>query len=428
MRSDAEKLVDSELRRCLPKDWIRLPSLWLKNHPAKFHAEVDFLLIGDRAVLLLEVKGGYVSRDQDGWHFETKSGGKKETKQEGPFDQVREAYYALREHLRNLDRINLFHDYVWGYGVILPECILAIPPGDAAIDPQIVLDLRDFPGGLGDFVDRLTDVWRARCLEVKRNNRIPVESLRATIPPRVREEIEANLRPLLQPVRGLALTAREVEAQIRRLTLEQYRALDQAALNEQIVLVGAAGTGKTVLALEQTLRQAAEDNHRVLLTCFNRLLANHLRQRVQSQPESLRIDVLNYHQLVSKLLHDASLTSQIPEDWVEFNLRSEDLVLEAVDRLTAQKRFRPYTYLVMDEGQDLMHPAFFGAMSLLLNGGIENGSWTICIDPAQAIFEHQFEKELYENVFNRGTKALLTVRARKKITLTHNARCAILPA
>jgi phosphate starvation-inducible protein PhoH len=64
---------------------------------------------------------------------------------------------------------------------------------------------------------------------------------------KVREENEANLRPVLQPVRGLALTACDVETQIRHLTLEQYRALDQAALNEQIILVGAAGTGKTVL-------------------------------------------------------------------------------------------------------------------------------------------------------------------------------------
>src|SRR6266567_3401474 len=123
--SDAERMVLEELRRCLPSDWVLLHSQWLKNHPSKFHAEVDFVLIGERAVLLLEVKGGIVWRDQEGWQFQTKSGGRRETKPEGPFDQVRGAYYAIRNHLHDIGRIALFHDYVWGYGVVLPECVLS---------------------------------------------------------------------------------------------------------------------------------------------------------------------------------------------------------------------------------------------------------------------------------------------------------------
>src|SRR5260221_10223914 len=88
----------------LPVDWTVLHSLWLKTHAVKLHAEADFVVISDRAVLLLEVKGGEVWRDDDGWHFRRKSGAGENVKAEGPLDQARGAYYAARAHLREIGR------------------------------------------------------------------------------------------------------------------------------------------------------------------------------------------------------------------------------------------------------------------------------------------------------------------------------------
>jgi hypothetical protein len=410
--SDAERMVLEELRRCLPSGWILLHSQWLKNHPAKFHAEVDFVLIGERAVLLLEVKGGRVWRDDAGWHFETKSGSKRETKAEGPFDQVRTAFYSVRDHLRDLGQISLFHDHVWGYGVVLPECVLLIPPGELAIEPDHLLDQRGFPERLGSFLESLTATWRQKCLQVKRNNGIPEATLRATIPPAVREQIRGCLRPLLRPVRGLGVTAREVETHLRRLTMEQYAALDQAAGNDRLVLCGAAGTGKTVLAVEQAVRQVDDARGRVLFTCFNRLLADHVRQRLREVPEARVIDVANYHQLVMRLVRDAEMAEEVPDDWDEFNRRVEDIVLAAAERLSARGRFCPYDYLVLDEGQDLMHPAFFASLGLLLKGGFKGGRWTVCIDPEQILYGRQYEQETHDLVLRLGAQARLTVNCR----------------
>jgi len=63
--SAAEEAVRTALESTCPPDWVILHSLWLKNHAFKAHAEVDFVVITDRAVLLIEVKGGIVWRNGD---------------------------------------------------------------------------------------------------------------------------------------------------------------------------------------------------------------------------------------------------------------------------------------------------------------------------------------------------------------------------
>ncbi len=369
--SDAEEAVRRALEAACPADWVVMHSLWLKNHGYKAHAEVDFVVITDRAVLLIEVKGGIVWRQDDRWHFQTRSGSHTDTSSEGPVDQVRGAYYALREHLRDVGRIDLFHDHVWGYGVITPDCAVRVPEADTAIDPDWWLDQRCFPGQLRSFLDRLTDLWRERCLEVKRNNRIPVDTLATSISARRREELRDHLRPAILPVRGLALHTQSAEAEQQRLTREQYRILDAASSNPRLILTGSAGTGKTVLAVEQALRLAeGPPNRRVLFVCYSRALAAHLAARFRDLPRRAEVVVGTYHQVVMRLLAEAGIGGTVPEDWSEFNHALPDLLLSAMVRL-GEERVRAYEALVVDEAQDLMHQSFFEVLDLLLKGGAQ---------------------------------------------------------
>jgi hypothetical protein len=412
--SDAEESVLASLEALVPGDWPILHSLWLKNHPFKAHAEVDFILITDLAVLLLEVKGGVVWRDADGmWHFQTKSGSRTDIRREGPIDQVRGAFYTIKKHLQDLGKLDLFHDYVWGYGVITPECVVSIPASDTSVEPHLWLDLRGYPASLGTFLDGITEYWRERCREIKRSLGIPESTLHTVIPPRLRNELKLLLRPVIQPVRGIGVHARQAEEELRRLTVEQYRALDFAAGNDRIVLVGAAGTGKTVLAVEQALREAERcQGGKVLFTCFTRLLADTLAERLRGTPHQGCVEVGTYHQVMMALLRRAGLEAAVPEDWQGFNERLEDLVLGAVERLEESGSFSPYRYLVIDEGQDLLHPAFFQSLGLLLQGGIERGRWLISLDPGQTLFADQFERELHERLLILGGRVTLAQNCR----------------
>lgn len=67
------------------------------------------------------------------------------------------------------------------------------------------------------------------------------------------------------------------------LSNEQIRASRRLAANPRTVVRGAAGTGKSVIALERA-RQLAANGKRVLMLCFNQLLAAHVRKGLGSGP------------------------------------------------------------------------------------------------------------------------------------------------
>ena len=71
------------------------------------------------------------------------------------------------------------------------------------------------------------------------------------------------------------------------LTREQYKCLDQIEDNPRCLIRGAAGTGKTMLAIEAT-KNAVANREMVALFCFNRLLGEWLQNYFAQQSINLR--------------------------------------------------------------------------------------------------------------------------------------------
>ena len=391
----------------MPTDWQVIHSLWLKTHRVKLHAEADFILVTDRVVLILEVKGGNVWRDDEGWQFQSKSGHKKSTKKEGPFDQARGAYYALREHLESVGRKELFDDYIWGYGVICPECVLNISQRDAFVDPCMLLDERGFPRGLQSFIELLSTYWISRYgrgdiagIKFNKNRKETVSSGK-------RSEIVSALRPAFELVIGPGASSVHSERDLITLTEHQLAALDFISMEPRNLLFGSAGTGKTILAVEQARRLASEGK-RVLLLCFNKLLARKLASRF-SNSELSRIDIGSYHQFVLLLCRRKGMQLPIAETWDEFCIALRDALDEIVSTL-GEDDF--YDYLVIDEAQDLMSEEFMDLVDLLLRGGLKNGLWMMACDAQQAIFRGNFNENLLNKLSGWARKTPLRVNCR----------------
>src|SRR5690606_20615950 len=89
---------------------------------------------------------------------------------------------------------------------------------------------------------------------------------------------------LIVPSRKLQPKIAEVFARERRkideLTLTQYRILRQLKQHKRAAIVGGAGTGKTMLAIEKAA-QLAETGAKVLFLCFNRNLARWIDSHVK---------------------------------------------------------------------------------------------------------------------------------------------------
>jgi hypothetical protein len=367
-KSDAEHDVFENLRAELSHEWTCLHSIGLAGHERKVWAEIDFVLVGPPGVFCLEVKGGHVARGDGVWIFRNRHG-KENTKREGPFEQVGSAAGALRGFFRRERRETL--DSIVGYAVVMPDVACTMRGPD--VDSEIVVDETTIGEGMHQFVDRLTQVWSKRYRE--KRGRDPRLLSRAD-----RDDVVTLLRGDFDLIPSLPTRMGWAARELIRLTEQQSELLRRLDENPRVLVRGAAGTGKTVIAVEEASR-AARAGSRVLYLCFNRLLAASLQDTV---PEGVTVSTL--HALMSKLIRQAGLDSELP-DADETDLYEQFfpvLTLEALSRPTAPD---PFDMLVVDEGQDILVDNYLDVLDQLLVGGLRDGRWRMFYDPNQNIFQ-----------------------------------------
>lgn len=382
----------------LPDDWIVLHSLWIAKHLRKPHAESDFIVISERGVLMLEIKGGQIERREGIWRFFTNSGHLVQEKTEGPFDQARGMYYAMRSHLADCGLEDVFYAHTFGYGVITPDCVPKLPRSDAAIEPELLLSLDRFPQGVRAFLDDLYGYWSERHFRGGGGSKTPVSLSRAR-----QTQTLGVLRPDFDYAVGIGVDCLRAEQQLRRLTERQLEFLDFCANDCRVVIRGAAGTGKTVLAVKQALNEA-RCGRRVLFTCFNRWLADHLRRVIARQPGGELVTVGNYHQIALRALQNYGLGGGLDDGWSVFNEKLPELTLELATRATNQSQ---YDYLVVDEAQDLLKDAFIDFLDISVKGGLVGGRWLMALDPHQSIYHGDYAAGRAKNLIDNARTTVL---------------------
>ena len=144
----------------------------------------------------------------------------------------------------------------------------------------------------------------------------------------------------------LQLQLAEDERQIIRLSQQQFDILDHLRAQRRALILGVAGSGKTLLAAEQT-RRMAEAGHRVLLTCFNRPLAEYLRASIGLMDN---VDVFTFHGLAEELATRAGLA--ISKRHADADYFDVELPQALSDAAAAMPEHR-YDAIVVDEAQDI---------------------------------------------------------------------------
>lgn len=156
------------------------------------------------------------------------------------------------------------------------------------------------------------------------------------------QELTEKVLDLLAPEFGLVKTIRSQalanETLFHIMTREQNRLLDYLDEQQTAAIHGAAGTGKTIMALEKATRLEADGQ--VLFLCFNKFLMEHLRGELGNEHPG--IWVYNIDSLYTKL----SGGSQHSGNPAERN----DAILEM---LMDWKNLRwNFKHIIVDEGQD----------------------------------------------------------------------------
>jgi len=132
---------------------------------------------------------------------------------------------------------------------------------------------------------------------------------------------------------------------LMRLTEEQYGLLDVLSFQRRALICGCAGSGKTVLAVEKAVRLARQ-GFRVLLTSFNKGLANALRTQLGTMPPNL--DIAHFHDLCVGMARKAGITLSQRNDAKFFNEELPAALMDAADKLPDER----YDAIIVDEAQD----------------------------------------------------------------------------
>jgi hypothetical protein len=343
--SNAELIVFRALAEQLGPEYAVLHSVAWISRPGGEGAregETDILIAHPaKGLLAVEVKGGRVSLDYQtrSWISVDRNDVQHEIK--NPFEQARRGKFALLEKLNESPawrRLGI-RRFALGYAVFVP----GVGDGGRLQGPDAPVEIIGDRGDLSDlntWVEQAFGYWEGGGGDGQQIGARGVDAL-VTLFART-----ASTRPLLS-----ARIADEDDARLA-LTNRQAAILDMLRRQRRVMIAGGAGTGKTLIAREKAVRLATE-GMRTLLLCYNRGLADHLREQCVGIEG---LDVATFHQVCHRWIdrmkakHGRDLLAEARADLPvghEFDQLMPMALAVAVDALGPI-----YDAIVVDEAQD----------------------------------------------------------------------------
>lgn len=361
--SPGEKVLFERLRDDPGTEgWAVLHSLDIPNHKRQLEGEADFVVIVPGAgVACIEVKSHKrVRRRADGaWEL-----GQDPPSPRGPFKQSSEAMHSLRERLVHR-KPELSGVLFWSF-VYFTHVDFNVPATEWH-EWQVVdsVALRSQP------VSRL--VARGLSKAAAHVQSSPsggwFSSQRKEPTEAQRDQIVRALRPEFELFQSPKARRRERDEELRRYTEDQYDALDTQETNERVIFEGAAGTGKTLLALEAARREST-GGARVLLCCYNTLLGRWMER--EASPLGPSVTAGTFHKFMLGLT-GLSPVGRTQDFW-------DQELPEAAAAVLLDRDSGPgadFDFIVVDEAQDLLRPAYLDVLDVLLAGGLAAGRWAM---------------------------------------------------
>jgi len=230
----------------------------------------------------------------------------------------------MRGVLNKIDK-SLGERFVWGYGVITPDCSMQ-DVVSAEWDRKVWADSKDFY----DF-ERWFKAFVRHWTDVASRQYKPSLASHDSV-----KEMVRQLRPDFETATPLFARVLLAEDRIAALTEDQLKFVDVIEDNPRVICKGGAGTGKTFLAVELAKRWAAS-GMKVALLCHSPWLKRYIESAAIAEVTVAQFDAL---------------------------------------KVTARRAgVQAFDAIIIDEGQDLMNYESLETMDAFLAGGLENGRW-----------------------------------------------------
>ena len=347
--------------------WAVLHSLGLARRRTGPFGEIDFVvIIPGEGILCLEIKGGRVSCGDGIWRTMDRHGNVAALRK-SPFMQARDSMFALRDSIMgHFGHRSPESNCPMGFAVVLPDVVC--PPATPEFERADVIDTHDLRRPISASIKRVARN-RLREFQPRSGERSPTRSqIRAIL---------TYLRPDFDLVVARSVSLGRTDAKLMSLTEEQYDRLDELEDNPRCLFEGAAGTGKTLLALEYA-RRADNTGARVVFVCFNRLLGDWLRRQTQGT----NITAGTWHEILKGFITAGSVREEFLVE--ERRALDGDCLVSLFEdvypfygELALEELEDPFDVLVMDEAQDLSDRTTFDLLNRTLRGGLAGGTWAI---------------------------------------------------
>jgi len=321
---------------------------WLGRKPSgeEIDGECDFIVAHpDLGILSLEVKGGQVEYfpERDEWRSRDRWGYSHIIK-----NPANQAMRCKHEILTKLNRSRLWKSRRISarHGVIFPD---TENPGEdlrADLPLDIICFIDDFENNFNDWITRRFGEGGHPDTRMKPLGEDGMEAL---------EDLLAKPFQLHVPI-GHILA--EDDRTIQILTYQQFHILRAIEKIPRALISGGAGTGKTVLAMEEAIKNA-ESGSRVLLTCYNRPLAEEMKRKLHTFSS---ITVSTFHELCRSTIHNAGLI--LPVDLPDNQLYNDIHPRYFIRALAMLPEYR-FDTIIVDEGQDFI-PLWLTALETVL--------------------------------------------------------------
>ena len=352
----SEEIVFRAVQENLPDDWYVFHSFHFisdDRQGKKHDGEIDFLFYHPiEGIVVMEVKGGAISYRDNQWY--------QNDKPIDPVNQAKRNKYFVQELLtEGLKR----------------ECTLKIAHAFCFPSCQ---GSQNWPASMRGFVVTADSLPQIELMLKAMLDEIPYRATAENPIPK-EDDVLQILSPYLDFGTPISEeTNNKATNKTFKLTDQQSSALDILEGFQSLLVQGCAGAGKTVLAVKLAQRLSVRDK-KVLLLCFNQLLAKHLQKQVEFFP---KIKAAAFFEFCIE-------TIGIPEEQISKYRTNPRLYSEVLPQLLYKYLYsHPGFYfdaIIVDEGQDFTKEAW----DIIPKLNVDGGEFFVFCDPEQNIFNDE---------------------------------------
>jgi hypothetical protein len=326
------------------------------NDYHKASAQLDFLVLSNEGVIVLEVKGGYVSLRENtfyyGKNFETKM-------KQDPFRQAEGYKFTLKNKI-----LNNIGKCLFCYAVIFPHVDYAFET--TIFDKNILWTMKSAKSYSNSMEKFINSVFEYNRNQHKRYNR--------TYSKLSKNEIYA-IKKVLSPIVKDKNKYNTINT-LEWLQISNLEILEGLFKNKRIMIEGPPGSGKTTIAKAYIDQQIGKKG---IYICWNNLLMYYMHNILSDRKNNDEIEVTTLIGFLKGLDSDYSINDVLKKTEEQFY----DYVKKIIEKLEENEQLPVYDYIVIDEGQDV----FDRGIDLIIDKmcghskkGLNNGSALVLYD------------------------------------------------